>query len=121
MPESPRAYEILRRLQDASIDAQLTTEWGPVGLHLGGSPMASIWIADDADKLAAMEIVASVEDAPLEQTRCPQCGYDLRGHGGEVACPECGSSIPRSAIEPPHEVPPEYLAFRWRTRPPRRT
>jgi len=30
---------------------------------------------------------------------CPACGYDLRGHGGDVVtCPECGSQIDRLVL-----------------------
>lgn len=33
---------------------------------------------------------------PLRLTACPRCGYDLRGHAREGACPECGAAYDRS-------------------------
>jgi predicted RNA-binding Zn-ribbon protein involved in translation (DUF1610 family) len=29
----------------------------------------------------------------LEDTPCPACGYDLRGHAARTRCPECGEEV----------------------------
>ncbi len=39
---------------------------------------------------------------------CGQCGYDLRGHASENACPECGSRL-----RAPKKIPLASFWFAW--------
>lgn len=36
------------------------------------------------------------DSTPLRLNACPQCGYDLRGHARDGACPECGARYDES-------------------------
>ena len=48
IPESPTVPALLHRLEEAGIEAVVTTEHTPAGLYLG-TRNTCIWIADDAD------------------------------------------------------------------------
>ena len=99
---SPMVSEVLRLLEDASIEAFSATESTVGDLYLGGLPSVSIWVKDAARVSDAREIL---QEAQAQQTtiRCPACDYDLRGHSGETACPECGKSL--TAKSGDHQCP----------------
>ncbi len=89
---SPMVLEVMRRLEDASIEAFTATESTVGDLYLGGLPSVSIWVKDAARVRDAREILQEVQ-AQQTRIRCPACDYDLRGHSGKATCPECGKSI----------------------------
>ena len=108
--------ELMRRLEEASIDAMCATERNVLELHVGGALSVSIWVKDAEDVPRAREIFRAVQ-AQRTVIRCPGCGYDLRGHSGETACPECGEDI--TAVQPDkpcpqcHEAVPPAFEICW--------
>jgi hypothetical protein len=83
---------LMRRLDEVSIDATVTTEYGAMESELGGELPLTIWVVDPRDWERALQILRD-ECANRTAIRCPNCGYDLRGHTGKGACPECGNVI----------------------------
>jgi len=89
---SPMVQAVMRRLDEASIDAICTTEYGTMESQSGGELPVIVWIANPQDMQRASQIVQD-EWANSTATRCPSCDYDLRGHAGKVKCPECGTRV----------------------------
>lgn len=46
-------------------------------------------------------------DAESKPVPCPECGYDLRGHGDAGRCPECGRTITESDLDDAGLAPPD--------------
>ena len=91
--DTPLVHLALDRLHEASIPAVLTTEcsWEYPVIPV----KAVLWIVNPDDCPRAAEVLRefhrSLTTGPY--TICPACNYDLRGHEGEVNCPECGRSV----------------------------
>ncbi len=108
--------ELMRRPEEASIDAFSVVERAVGELYLGGAPSVSIWVKDANHMLQAREIFREVQ---VQQTelRCPRCGYELRGHSGEATCPECGEDTTAKAPDRPcpqcHEAVPHDFEICW--------
>ena len=89
LPDLTVAHRIVWALEEAGIDAAVQQEE-----QLLAAPQYCIWLADKKQDLAAREIASSV--LPMQFARdfqCPNCKYDMRGHGGRVECPECGTEV----------------------------
>lgn len=97
--DSPLVDELMARLGEASIKATHVPERSIAEIDLGTPMSVGVWIADLADLGRAQEILARLR-ASIPDARCPDCGYDLRGHGGFTMCPECGRAI----TAPPADV-----------------
>ena len=89
---------LLRRLDEASIDATCTTEHSTMESNWGGELPTTIWITSASDLKRASQILQD-EWANRTLSRCPSCGYDLRGHTGKSNCPECGKEITAATPE----------------------
>ena len=98
-----QAVEILARLDEASIPAEVTHSVGAVlfrrANRFNSQNSSIIWIRDVDDLPRAMEIADDVRSIQLEAEHCPACGYDLEGHLAEGCCPECGGPV-----NPPDDV-----------------
>ena len=116
MPESPVAYEFVRRLNEASIPARLTTEHSAAGLHTGFQRNAIIWIDTESDSERAGEVYRELL-ADHEVEKCPVCGYSLSGHSSRMRCPECGyeavAQIADSTCPRCHETVPSNFDICW--------
>lgn len=91
LPETPVAYELVRRLNEAGIDAEITTERSAAALYVGSTSDAIIWIRNEADRDRAIKMYDTLHSEQVN-LKCPECGYNLEGHAGAVNCPECGRS-----------------------------
>lgn len=102
LSNSPMVQELMRRLEEASIDAFSAMERGLGEIYAGVAPSIGVWIAEAEDLRRAARILREVM---AQQTfiTCPQCGYDLRGHTGKAVCPECGRDL--TAPAPDVECP----------------
>lgn len=88
MFESPMAYTLVERLNEASIPARLTLERSAAGLYTGITN-AIIWLEDESQRDEAAAIHKRLVTEQTEKS-CPHCSYSLAGHAGAVNCPECG-------------------------------
>jgi len=102
LSNAPMVQELMRRLDEASIDAFTAPERGIGEIYTGLATSLGVWIAEAEDLDRAARILREVR---AQQTfiRCPHCDYDLRGHAGEATCPECGRML--SAPAPDVECP----------------
>ena len=116
LANSPLIQELMRRLEDGSIDAFSATERAITEIYGGSAPSVSVWIAEAKDLERAREILREVQ-AQSSGHRSPGCDYDLRGHGGEATCPECGRSVTAAAPDVPcprcHEEVPAGFQICW--------
>ena len=94
--------EVMRRLEEASIEAFSTTERAGVELYSGGALSVSVWIRSAQDLAQASGILRAVQ-AEETRAKCPNCQYDLRGQAGRSTCPECGHDL--TAPAPDVECP----------------
>ena len=92
MPISPVVHELVRRLEQASIQATLTSDSTVASIFAGAAGNAIVWIADNNDHDLAIRILRELRQEST-QSECPHCGYDLQGHDGKVTCPECGRGM----------------------------
>ncbi len=99
---TPMLEVLMRRLEEASIDALSATERAAAELYSGGALSVSVWITSAQDLERASEIFREVQ-AQQTRIRCPNCQYDLRGHTGRSTCPECGHDL--TAPSPDVECP----------------
>ncbi len=86
------AEELMRRFDEASIDASLSRHDPMPLVDIAGAPYVSVWIASPDELERASEILREVR-TQRTYTRCPSCDYNLRGHTGEATCPECGHHL----------------------------
>ena len=91
LPESPAAYELVHRLNEAGIGAEITTERSAAALYVGTTSDAIIWIRNETDRVQAIKIY-DTWSSKQTNLKCTKCGYSLKGHTGAVNCPECGRS-----------------------------
>ncbi len=87
MVDSPAVYELVHRLAEASIAAQVTRESGVTEHYLGGPRRAVIWIDEDADRNRALEIVRDLPGAS-------ECGQAVKATIEDVQCPHCHEPVP---------------------------
>jgi rubrerythrin len=94
--------ELMRRLEEESIDAFNTPERGVGEIYSGTSMSIAVFISQAQHLQRAAQILREVR---AQQTfiRCPHCDYDLRGHAGDAVCPECGRML--TAPAPDVECP----------------
>ena len=108
--------ELMRRLEEASIDAFSATERTIAEVYVGGAPSVSVWIRDAKCLERASELLREVR-AQSTIVQCPSCGYDLQGHSGETSCPECGRDLRAACpdVECPqcHEPVPADFDICW--------
>ena len=91
LSESPAAYELVHRLNEAGIGAKITTERSAAALYVGTTSDAIIWIRNETDRVQAIKIYDTWYSRQTN-LKCTKCGYSLKGHAGAVNCPECGRS-----------------------------
>ena len=112
----PMLHELMRRLEEASIDANYAKEHNIGEVYLAGPRSVSVWIADENELRQARTILRDVL-AQRSRVRCPSCDYDLRGHAGTTKCPECGRDLTAQFPDRqcPHcqEAVPEHFELCW--------
>ncbi len=108
--------ELMRRLEEASIDSFSVIERDVLELYFGATPSVSIWVKDAEHLPRARELFREVL-AQRTELKCVVCGYNLRGHSGEGTCPECGEDTTAKAPDRPcpqcHEAVPHDFEVCW--------
>lgn len=92
IPDSPAVADIISRLRDAGIEAEVSRGENVMTIYGGGFPAVGIWVGDDADDAFVKQVIADCSRRQYSEF-CPKCGYDLSGHAGDANCPECGSEV----------------------------
>ena len=109
LPKSPMVDALMRRLEEASINASCAEERTVAELYLGGAPSVSVWVASAEDLERAARILRDVQsertvpqcsnckcDMPRHtgRTICPECGHDRTAQTPDITCPRCGEPVP---------------------------
>ena len=90
------AQALVDKLHEAGIAAESTEFSGPgAGSWVPGLTnfAYTVWVLDPADLEEARRLLKELNDVPKESEFCDSCGYNLKGHAGEEACPECGAAV----------------------------
>ncbi len=90
---TPMLEVLMRRLEEAKIDAFSATERAAGELFSGGELSVGVWVKSAQDLERASEILRELQ-AQRTCIRCPNCQCDLRGHTARSTCPECGHDLP---------------------------
>ncbi len=78
--------EVMRRLENASIEAFTATESTVGDLYLGGLPSVSIWVKDAVKVRDARAI--------LREVQAQQTGKSIIAKSEDRQCPQCGETVP---------------------------